>query len=438
MQIDRSDKILSFADTVLRSVARSLLCIVVARLGGVCGYGVFMQLFVLDVVLSSAFMSAYVNPVVSIAPGMASPARENLYAWVLRRTVTLHRKMCLPALAIIAGLTVCGFDVVALVLCLASMFPSNIVHLRRAEMMCEFRSRRALAADVTWMVLTSAALAWSTTVALDPVASYWGANLLGMVAAVVAMGPRARNTGDPSIADRNRCRAMGRSMVVGSVANSACTRTQPHCLQVLNSVQQSGIFGAASTLIGPVRLIAVSLANVLRPRLALLHDQGSAALALLRPVVLGLAIATILGVVAGWAIGAAAVALVYGDGFGELAACLPVAVLYAGIEGLAGLSTVAVQVMLVDGARIATRLRLRACALTLLISVPACWMGGAVGAFLAMSVVEAFFVLGMVSAARLAWNRRPLRTLRGVPHQHEATSHRRGREIASPTDLAIR
>jgi O-antigen/teichoic acid export membrane protein len=138
----------------------------------------------------------------------------------------------------------------------------------------------------------------------------------------------------------------------------------------------------AANVMGPMLLLSGSLSSVLRPRLAMQQGQGdhvAQARCLRQALVLQLALGATLFVA--MVLGGSWLArLVFGDAFAGVGALLPVAVIFAMLEGIGAIQVVAAQTRSTNGARLATRARIVAGAVGLMLLACLCPLAGASGA----------------------------------------------------------
>jgi len=175
-------------------------------------------------------------------------------------------------------------------------------------------------------------------------------------------------------------------MTTREISPSSFLKDLPACRVV-------DVRGASLSLVGPLRLLAGGLSSVLRPRLALAQGGGAhqTCAALRKAVTLQLAVGLAL-FFAALALGERLVTLVFGDGFAGGGLLLPLAVVYATVEGMAALLVVSAQTRYERGAMRATSSRAAAGFLAIVALGLLAPQLGAPGALWAMILGELAFV----------------------------------------------
>ena len=413
-----SDKHYAFAGNVARSLARMVLAIGIARAAGRDAFAVYVLLVAVEIVWTTVANSVYVEPMLTVSPAYPPAERDGLlrvgleaHGWACGLTAVLGVALS-PVVGWLTGVSVpmlVGFCVSAAAVSLAQGM--------RAACRAAFQSKMALFADGFGLGVPLAAVGWAAWTGRDPVLVYWWANAAGHLLSSGAMATRSRGMrGDAGRAPAEglaRAKAMGPPMLWGSAANQVSARAHPFVLQGLAGAVATAGFGAASTFAGPLRMLSVALGNVLRPRLALHHGAG-------RPHDVRRALRLALGLTLAGGAGLAGVALVFGGAlagfafgpeFADLGPVLVAAALFATAEGCAGLSVVALQTTHADGARLATRLRVRLGALSLLLAVPAAAFGP-IGTFTVLGLTE--LVYAGAALVPLLGSRSPSLSLRSA------------------------
>ena len=378
--------------------ARMALAVAVARLAGTSSFAVYVALVTVEVLASTLLTAGWLTALGSIAPRLdADPA-----AALLRHG---HRHALRIAACIAGVLASCAplgpwfgvrFEVgLAFAGATGAWLASTAV---ATVLVTSFRSRAALIGQAAGYLPGFLALGVAWRVGCDPLVPLFLGLAGGQLAASCWMRTRLpmQGSGDPVAAHLNEVAAAGRVVLVGSVANSVCTRVQPFVLAAVGGPVAVGLFGAANTLVGPLRVVAGAVGDVLRPRLALhagVRGDAARRRRLVRRTLLGLSGGGLLliglGVASGEAIGRG----VFGARFGGIGTVFPAAALFVALAAVVHVLVVAMQTQSLRGATVATRARSWAAGVAVSLVGPACAVDGARGAFLSMAAGEVVFLL---------------------------------------------
>ncbi|MEM7309604.1 MAG: hypothetical protein AAF682_23215 [Planctomycetota bacterium] len=378
-----TDKLYAFGAEGLRSATRFALGIAVARWAGADAYAIFVLLLTAEVVVHTLANSAWAMPMTTLAPGQDEPQRSALIRHAARRHVCAS-VLSGPLLLALGPLLAPGAGWAVYLGCALAVAATGVLNFYRNWLGAVFRSRSMFWADLfsNGLPLAAVGVAWFHG---DVVLAYWYARGLGALLAVALMAraaPRSPLHGArPDPGALGSFGDMGRHMLVGSLANAACSRSQPFVLAAVATTAGISLFGAANTLIGPARMLSMALSVVLRPRLSL-HFRAGNDDAGWRTTLKGLGLASLAGVgllalflVAGESIAR----LVFGPSFAGLERVLPWAGAYALTAAVTGVLAIVIQTM--DGAKKTAQLRIAAGAVSLALTFPGCFFFGAPGAF---------------------------------------------------------
>jgi len=406
-RLGNSDKVYALLDNVVRSLLRFAIAVALAHLVGKADYAVFVLATAVDISLQGVANSLLVAPLITLAPGRPEPEQRALFAHTVRGLrlwlALLSGVLVLLMLAAprweIDPLLVAGFGLSTMLWC--------VCLISRGWRLARFGARRAFWGDAAAYAFLGLGL---TVVALrgwDPVFAFGWLSAAAAVLAILVMGfpTRFARSLEPQLA--GRVRSMRTPMAIGTVANSVCTRIHPLVLAAAGRAATVADFGAASTLVGPMRLLSMSMSGVLRPRFSLYFNRrhfGKIRRAL-KLTLGGFGAAGLAGILVSGLIGGRLGQLVFGSAYSDLGSVLPWAAGFATFEAVGATLVVLIQVVLPDGASLATRYRLFAMVLTLLLSWPACAGFGAAGAFAAACAIEVGFVGALLLVLR---QRRPL------------------------------
>lgn len=399
----KTDKIYGLADSAGRSLFRLISAIIVARLCGPSMYAVYVLCITIETVATAIPNAVNLSPMLSIGPGLPDEYRESFLYRVAKRH--LRWSFLLACIGIgFAPLLVeesLSFWTWAAFGC--ALFTSGILNGARSRQQARFRSRSVFWADFVGMGLPLLAITMCFGAAPDVLlTAYFGAMAVGFLIATFALNRQRPEPVEVPAEVMTRFAKMGPPMATGSVANSICSRVQPFVLQGAAGAAAVGVFGAAATTIGPMRLLAMALSSVVRPRLALHAGRGNqpAAWTMLNKVCCLLGACGLAGVLGAWIIGEWLILTVFGPEFAIVGQLLPLAFVFAGLEATAAIMVVALQTLHENGAATATRLRVGVSVLALIIVWPACYYASAAGAFTALCATELLFLLLAYNAMR--------------------------------------
>ena len=394
---DADDKWFGMIRIGATAAVRMAFAVGIARIGGAEVFASFVALSAVEVVALTLLSAGWITPLCSLVPGAPAERRGALLDHALRRSVRAAAAAAVilataTPIAVMTG----GVDAALYLAFCASTGAWLTSSATTAALATRFANRRALLATAASVPLPAVALAWAAGAGVAPLLPYFIAQTTAQIAASAWMRraiPRNAGPVDPAAIDA--LARHGRVVLVGSVANSLCTRVQPFVLAAVGGAAAVSGFGAANTLVGPARVVSGAVGDVLRPRLALHQGPGGEPARGRRALGLALAvlgsIAAVL-VLASWFAGDAIGRLVFGPDFASLGRVLPWAAAFAGTASLANLLVVAMQSASLRGARVASTTRTLVALLSLAAVWPACALDGARGAFVAMTFAEALFL----------------------------------------------
>lgn len=387
------DKHYGVASCAVRSLGRLALGVVIARRLGTDGYSLFVVLVATEVIATTLANALYAQPLLTMAPGLPERQRLALESYALRKVG--HLSAAVLVLGVASALIVALMaerSAWTLVMFSGATAATVIADSCRAVRQGRFESRITVIGDavaygvpVTGLVLSSSGPATQTVM--------WGLLLAGQLLAIRIVRPRRvfERLEEESL---RKFRDLAIPFASGSAAVSLSSRTQPYVLGGLASAAQLSWFGCAVSLMGPMRLLSGSLSAVLRPRLAKQHGHGDDVTkngTLRKALFLQLLLGVVLLLLTIFA-GTALARFVFGCEFAAVGGLLPVAVLFATMEGIGAIQTVAAQTRSADGARLATRSRCWAGAIGILLLLILCPLAGALGALWALVVAETVFL----------------------------------------------
>jgi O-antigen/teichoic acid export membrane protein len=398
------DKFFTLADSGVVSIGRLLVSIALARLATTQGFADYILLLSVNVILLSLPATTIITPMVNLATGRRSGDRAAVFRWSHKRLRTVYSLF--PILALV-GLPIVLYADMSIWVYAGFAFATTAgleLQFQRACLQAVFRTQWALIADCIYLFVTILGIAVAFSTGSSPVGGFWWGSAIGGALGASAMWFARMRNSNPENSPRNdhpekaimeRARQDGRDMLTGSIANSACSRLQPFVLSLVAGASAVASFGAAWTLVGPLRMLSAALNGMLRPRLAihLANNDPKAFNRLQYAVYAALGAAGLAGVGIMIVIGPAIAAFLFGESLRAVGYVLPVALAYGTLDAITTSQMIVMQVKLGRGARTASRLRIQAAVVSLVLIVPACMYFGAWGAFLALIVAEGIYAL---------------------------------------------
>ncbi len=395
-----TDKFYGLADSALISAFRFACGLAIARLGGPEIFATYILYVTTNVIFQLIPSASYLTPLLNRGTGACPAVYGSLCQWaqrgVERTALVFFFSGCLlmaalAPLGVLSAVTALGF------LGTASML--LLQNAARTRMQMEFKLSHALLADTTSCllhVLTTLVLWLNDWSILS--AYWWGAcigSLYGWLRMRSVAKPLRPEATRESIEAVKQAKQDSKSILRGSIANSACSRIQPYLLGSIASVETLAHFGVLWTLIGPIRLLTMAISNLLRPRLALYANQAreltfqkTYRLTLLL-VVLCSSAACVLSI----AYGTHITGLLFGvelQGAGHL---LYMALLYAGLDALTSCQMIATQILHANGAQLTARLRIHSAVIALALFVPATLSLGLAGTIGSLIAAELYYAI---------------------------------------------
>ena len=388
------DKYFGLADSALLSLFRFACGIALARIAGAESFGTYILLISVAVIFQTLATSLYLTPLLNLGNGNNKENYQTLQNWARRHII---KAACvfvglgsitlfwIPAEKL-SALTGFVFLFATAALLLQSFY--------RVRLQLEFKQVHALRADglsVAIHIVSSLTL-WQ--LGIDPQNAFWLGALLSAIAGSYLMLRSAKVTETIQDSTIEQVAASnGHALLVGSLANSACSRTLPFIIGIMSSLQSVAIFGVAWTLIGPIRMLSMALSNLLRPRLSLAKGAHDSA-AFKRTYQRALGIVLFSGVIATVAVtllGSILVEQLFGPELAAAGSLLPIAMMYATIDAFTTCQMVARQIDDSNGATHTARFRIYAAILSLTLLVPMTHYFGLPGSIGSLIIAEIFY-----------------------------------------------
>ncbi|HBM86112.1 MAG TPA: hypothetical protein DD423_04910 [Opitutae bacterium] len=392
------DKFYGFADSGLISLFRFACGIAMARIAGAEGFATYVLLMSTAVIFQMLPTTLYLTPLLNLGNSGKQDSYITLNRWAKRgilRAALLFIGIGTLALLMLpqkALPTATGLSFLAATACML------VQQFLRARLQLQFKQRQAFISDcatVTVHIATSLTL-WKNGLAAQP--AFWLGGciscLLGSALMRLSLG-RTPPTYECDHSLQKTAASSGRVMLIGSIANTACSRFQPFVIGLIASTAAIAQYGVAWTLIGPIRMLSMALTSLLRPRLSLCcktqdHQafQGIYYRALSLISIFGAA-----GIIASFILGEWTIATLFGDELSSASNLLPLALLYATLDALTTSQMVACQIGNKDGPALTSKLRVHSAIISLLLLVPMTYAFGLYGTIGSLIIAELYYAL---------------------------------------------
>jgi len=386
-----SDKVCSLSDSAINALYRLAAAVLIARMAGAEALACYVLMATAQISLSSIAAAASETPMLNHASRLGPERRREVLAWSAHRSRRIRlgtgaAGIAISPLAIRLGLDpwiYAGF-VLSTLFYLSAQF-------ERARLQALFATKQALPADCIAIACSLCAC----IIAPDPALGLWWGSACGLALATEFMKGRYKPGAAPA-AQSDAARALRRSSaptLAGCLANTACSRLHPYIIQFAGSAAAVASYGAASSLLGPMRFASVALSNLLRPRLAAAGGGSDKAERLAQQskiliVSMGTA-ATALMIAAGPQLAQ----VVFGSDIQLTGALLALAAAYGSVDALSTLQMIRLQTaQLESGASLAFRFRLLAAGISLGLALPCLHLFGLKGAFVSLIAAECAYV----------------------------------------------
>lgn len=393
------DKFYGLTDNACLSLFRFGSGLAIARLAGAEVFAAYILLVTTSVIFQILPSTSYLIPLLNRGTGAAPQEYAALCRWaqggVERATLVF---LLLGSLALIS-LPNLPFDLLTGFAFLAAAACQLWQHSKRTRLQMEFKQAHALFANLLASSLHLGLSTWLWHLGLSLHTAFWcGAAAGAILGGRLMMRPLRQlesNDATESQALVLSAQTKGRAMLRGSIANTACSRLQPYMLAWIANPQTLAFYGVLWTLIGPIRLLSMALTNLLRPRLALYHNQERTAefthsyRLTLCLVATGGSVATLGALFLGdWAI-----SLLFGTELSAAGDWLSLALIYATLDATTTCQMVALQIRREDGALLTSKLRIHAAIISLILVVPATLTIGLSGTLSSLLLAELYYAI---------------------------------------------
>ena len=394
------DKFYGFADSGLISLFRFACGVAMARIAGAEGFATYVLLMSTAVIFQMLPTTLYVAPLLNLGNRGKQDSYITLHKWANRGVV--RASLLFIGLGT-AGLLVLPQAELPLTTGLSFLAAASAVLLQqlfRARLQLQFKQRQALIADGATIIIHigSSVILWQSGLSAQP--AFWiGAcisALLGSALMRQALGPTP-TTHECDHTLQKTAASTGRVMLIGSLAYTACSRLQPFVIGLIASTAVIAQYGVAWTLIGPIRLLSMALTSLLRPRLSLYsqEEHRHAFRSVYQRAQALILIVGSAGIVASFIFGEWGVITLFGSELSSASKLLPLALLYATLDGVATTQMVACQIGDEDGPALTSKLRVHAAIISLLLLVPMTYLFSAHGTISSLIIAELYFAWGI-------------------------------------------
>ena len=394
------DKFYALANSAFGSLMRFGSGILVARLGGASEFAEFVLCSTALYLITGLSSARIENPMLNMAPGLSRDHRIRLIRWTERRSVKTALALAAFGCALVFAINRTAIESPMLPAVIAAIIFSIVAQFHRARLLATFQTKTAFLADLTIPVFTIGYTLsfWKAGVSVNE--GYWYGYAAGSLVSALTMAiARPVSYGAiPAGEHITKAKKTGKQMMIGSAANSTCSRLHPFIIKSLTGTSVLAQYGAAWTFLGPIRLLASAYISVLRPRLSRLNGQQDkeqvSKLMLhsyLATMGAGLALSFFL-----YAAGPTISSFIFGEGLALESNLLLLTAVYATLDAMTSLQMIELQITRKDGARRATNLRLLSAGISIILVVPGTFYFGAFGAIGSLLVSEAvYFILAL-------------------------------------------
>lgn len=393
----KSDTFSSLADNALNSVFRLATGVAIARIAGAEAFASYVLLATAQITVMS-WASTYIDtPLLNKASSLPKLERDSITYYSAKRSKRLQGRLALIALACYPLIRYTGMDTITYLGFVASSLCIVSSQFQRARLQTHFKTRTALAADSfsIAVVILGTSLAW---IHADQLSSgFWWSSAAGYLIASVFMATRVESptptVSFPSL--QEEIKKTGQAMIAGSLANTACSRLHPYLIAIASNAATVASYGATLTVLGPMRMAIMALANILRPRLAFHKGQGDRQsfthlIGNAKRLIVGLGLSLSLFF---WVLGPQILDFVFGPEVQVSSVLLVLAVIYATLDAYTTTQMIQIQIQNVNGARQTSRYRIAAAAISIGLALPCIHFLGLYGAFTSLILAEAGYAI---------------------------------------------
>ena len=390
------DKFYALADSALGSLMRFASGILIARLGGANEFADFVLCSTALYIITGLSSARIENPMLNMAPGISKEHRIRLIRWTEQRSIKTA-----IILAAIGGFSLLAthqvsIDFPTLPAVIAAIVFAIVAQFHRARLLATFQTKIALLADLTIPVFTIGHTIFYWKMGASVNEGYWYGFAAGSLASALIMAIARPVTHGPKPNEEHRMKAAesGRLMLIGSAANSTCSRLHPFILKSIAGANVLAQYGVAWTFLGPIRLITTAYTSLLRPRLSQLNGQRGqvrTSKIMLQSYIAIMVAGSVLSLIL-YIAGPIISGIIFGESLILSSNLLLITAIYATLDAMTSLKTIELQVTRKDGSRQATNLRVLSAGISIVLVVPGTLYFGAIGAIGSLLVSEAIYL----------------------------------------------
>lgn len=396
--LKNKDKFYALGEVALNSLFRLLIGIIIARVDALAEFSNYIVFLSIYVIYQNLYQSLYCTPILSQPHEKDHHELNKLFSfgWEKSKNFTLISTV----VCIFSAGIYCLFQPATLILLFfaLTMLLSPVQLLLRTILQRSFKNKLLLKASIISLTIQNAVLAICYYSNNSLHLGFWVGGAIGQISFILIVAPSMPNKTKDRLPPEKYTSLLrsGKHMLIGSIANSACSRLLPVMLKIISGTTATAYFGVGWTFIGAMRLLSMSLQTIIRPRLALhLKENPEKFKSLLH--LSYLTITTLGGfatLIAGWQ-GTWIIQTLYGEEFTAVGKYLFIAFLYGTIDSLTSIQMISLQISKPEGAKTAANLRIQAATISLLLTIPLCFYAQDLGAWTSILIAELFYLWGV-------------------------------------------
>lgn len=393
------DKFYGLADSILSSIFRFGCGIAVARFGTTDEFAGYILLITAAVIFQTLPNTSRLIPLLNRGTGAAPQQYEHLCIWAQRGVERAALVFILVGAVVLFTWPQLPINYLTCIGFLIAVAAQLWQQYYRTRLQLEFNQKHAvIATSISSCIhLFATAFIWQQGISL--LAAFWWGAYLAALTNGYYMRQHCKKIKKIRHLERTQyiqqAQTDGLHMLRGSIANSVCSRIQPFLLSIIVSTQAIAFYGALWTLIGPLRLFSIAITNLLRPRLALFHNnnQPHQFQRFYRSAILSITTFGIIACILAALFGTTIVQTFFGLDLAPAGTWLSLALLYATLDAMTTSQMIALQIKHPEGPRLSSKLRINAATISLLLVIPASYTLGIAGTFLSLILAESYYAI---------------------------------------------